>query len=52
MLIKGAGYQSRAKGTAKQKGILGDEIEVINSTSKKVVKGRVVGLKQVRVSAP
>ncbi len=52
LLIKGAGYQIRAKGTAKQKGILGDEVEVMNSTSKKVVKGRVVGLKQVRVSAP
>jgi flagella basal body P-ring formation protein FlgA len=52
LLIKGAGYQIHAKGTAKQKGILGDEVEVMNSTSKKVVKGRVVGLKQVRVSAP
>jgi flagella basal body P-ring formation protein FlgA len=52
LLIKGAGYQISAKGTAKQKGALGDEVEVTNSTSKKVVKGRVVGRKQVRVSAP
>lgn len=52
LFIKGAGYQIRAKGTAKQKGILGDEVEVMNSTSKKMVKGRVVGPKQVRVDAP
>ena len=52
LLVKGAGYYIRAKGTAKQKGAIGDEVEVMNSTSKKVVKGRVVGLKQVRVSAP
>ena len=52
LCIQGAGYQIRAKGLAKQKGVLGDEVEVMNSTSKKIVKGRVVGQKQVRVDAP
>lgn len=52
LLVKGSGYQIRAKGIAKQAGAFGEEVEVMNSATKKTVRGRVVGEKRVRVDAP
>jgi flagella basal body P-ring formation protein FlgA len=50
VIVKGAGLEIRMKGIAQNDGWLGDEIKVINPSSKKTFWGRVIGADTVEVA--
>ena len=49
IVVRGGGYEILAKGKAKGNGAIGDVITVINISSKKVLKARVIAPKKVMV---